>query len=157
MTTTSKLLSVPAWLLILVLTSACHTWQQAQGTAEHSCLASIHKSIASLAQTEPIFITEVNSQWRALNDSELQQITSAISKLNSLDCGQKNPDNFLIDKWSKPLTIVVRRIPNEPLATSKNLEFMVWSNGRDGVAGTADDIVSPYGANLPPEILSPNK
>jgi hypothetical protein len=141
---------VLALSLTLGLISAC----EAQNSAELSCIASIHRSLALSARSEPRSFIEADSQWRVLNDDEVRQIMLTVSKSNALDCARRSPEQLVLDRWNHRLTVAVRRTPDEQSATGDKLEFMVWSNGVDGIAGTEDDIVSPHGKEAPPELTS---
>jgi hypothetical protein len=136
----SKWLLLPGFALVLLLMPpAVGTWRKAQDEAMRSCIASVHQGIASLDSPLPK-IADLGSQWKILNDAEREQLVSAAWKVHSFDCSRTGSREFLRDNWGHPIEVGVRQINSEG-----QLEFRVWSKGRDGLSGTADDLVSPYG------------
>lgn len=73
------------------------------------------------------------------------RLVLAAYQSGSLDCRKREASGLPIDAWNNHFQVAVRRSKG-----STGVEFLVWSNGPDGVAGTSDDIVSRRGEKAPP-------
>lgn len=125
--------SIPAW----------EVWRGAQDTAVGSCAASLHRSINELEGLGSI-ITEVGSEWRVLTEDESVRLMLAASRSGSMDCGEREPSGLPLDEWGNRFKVAFRRSTR-----GDRLEFRIWSDGRDGISRTSDDIVSPYDVQVP--------
>lgn len=79
------------------------------------------------------------AEWSVLNESDSARVILAASKIHPFDCSRVAPGGPQFDFWVRPLQVGVRK------SSEGRLEFRVWSKGRDGVSGTTDDLVSPWG------------
>jgi len=100
-----------------------------------SCIASIASKIEKSDKGKRL--AEQNKDWKILNDEELN---SLMSQIQGGDCG-KYP-NQTLDIWNRKINVALRK-PKD------RIEIIIWSNGQDGVSGTDDDLVIPWGEKAP--------
>ncbi len=103
-------------------------WKRSQETAMLSCLSSIsaeaNKEISAKKFT-------VNNQPRELTQSEVEQL---LKQIKPYDCGSSQYS-------SEQIYVSVGDVnKNNPF-----IKIKVWMNGDDGIAGTDDDLVIPWG------------
>jgi hypothetical protein len=125
-------------VLILVAAGwAHHEWQEAKRWATFSCVSSISQTLSLYNAEHPVSDTNTTSDWRTLDDSE------SLSKLRKIweycDCSgsrwwKSQPG---LDAWGHRLHIALRMGPNQ------RLEYVVSSDGPDGLPSSSDDIQSP--------------
>jgi hypothetical protein len=118
----------------------------AMDTAVYACVASIHQSLIDFGERSPRGAgIALDADWRGLGPAEYDQVMSRVKSEGSLDRGRSYWDEAgrFVDPWGRPYHIAGRVRP------SGQVEFIIWSSGRDGVSGSADDVVSPYGAKAP--------
>jgi hypothetical protein len=135
------------WLiaaLFVVVFIACAVWIVMRSNMRWACLVSIHQGIISLKDVESKLPAEIGPEWRALSASEGDRLIFEASRLESFDCREREASGLPLDPWGNHFQCAVRRSEK-----NNRLEFMVWSNGSDGVAGTSDDYVSPEGQTPP--------
>lgn len=114
---------------------AYEVWKSTEETAYLSCIASVATKIQK--SDEGKNLAEQNQDWKILNANETDLL---MSKIQGGDCG-KYP-NQTLDIWNRKINIALRKPEN-------NVNVMVWSNGRDGISGTEDDLVIPWGDKAP--------
>lgn len=126
-------------LLALFLTYIAYlgyeTWRGAEKTAYSSCLDSVAVQIMQLNLSEDFF--PKTSSWKILSEIETSRL---MSKVHGGDCARFEKPEF--DLWNHQINIALRK----PL---KYPEIVIWSNGSDTVSGTADDLIIPYGSEIP--------
>jgi hypothetical protein len=135
----SKTISVVGILVLGCGAMGFIVWRTLKEKAVLSCVSSVHQGIQNLDLTEKD-LHDLTSEWRFLGEAQSARIIAAASKIHRFDCSNGR-SNGPFDFWGKPLQVAVRKKPDE------QLEFRVWSKGRDGISGTSDDLVSPYGAS----------
>jgi hypothetical protein len=109
-------------------------YRKVQGYALASCISSLNLNLA-LLQKRDIQITLAKSgDWEKLSSPDYQRIVSKILSGKSLDCSTKN--GSLLDPWGHEFQIKARQLADG------RFEFLVWSNGPDGLEATKDDINS---------------
>jgi hypothetical protein len=131
--------AVEAWITAAVLglgALGCGVWRESQNTAMLSCLSSVHATLESMDERQLLPSTKPGRAWVALSDSDTDRIIAAAARVRSLDCRTLKQNQPLLDYWDGRVRIEVRSIP------PSKLDFRVSSNGVDGEAGTADDLVS---------------
>jgi hypothetical protein len=101
----------------------------------HSCVASISSEIQKLNATEDLAAN--SKDWKILSEEE---VDSLMSQVHGYDCG--GVENQTLDLWNNKLNIALRK-PKD------RIEVFVWSNGRDEMSGTNDDLVIPWGEKVP--------
>lgn len=114
---------------------AYEVWKSAEEGAYLSCISSAANKIQK--SDEGKNLAEQNQDWKILSQNETD---SLMSKIHGGDCG-KYP-NQTLDVWNQKINIALRKPEN-------NVYVMVWSNGRDGISGTEDDLVIPWGDKAP--------
>lgn len=131
------------WLFGLVAILACTTircaaYDHARNAALYGCAASIH---AALDREHPQLAVSAasNKDWTPLGQADAQQVVTALSRSNSLDCSKWMKDGLLVDAWGNPVRIAVR---GGSSADSPET-YRVWFPGPDRVDGTGDDVASP--------------
>ncbi len=134
------------WLILAWL-----AWSKAQDSAVLSCVASLHQAIVDSSRKESATPLEVALEWKVLSADESHRLILSTTRGRSFDCGERDSQGLPVDPWGNQFRVAVRQS-----AESDKLEFRLWSNGRDEIPGTADDLVSPYGERAPvPNRLTP--
>jgi hypothetical protein len=110
-------------------------WQEAEDSAYQSCIASVYSEIYKTEATKDLTIE--NKDWKILSQEE---VNSLMSKVHGGDCGKYN--NQTLDIWNRKINIALKK-------PTDRIEIIIWSNGRDGISGTEDDLVIPYGEKVP--------
>lgn len=120
-------------LLIIILCglisySFYQTWKEAEESAQLSCLYSISSEINRVISEKKI---EINNQPRELTRSEVEQL---LLQIRPGDCGG-------LKLSAEEIHIAIGDVnKTEPL-----IKIKIWTNGYDGIAGTDDDVVMPWG------------
>lgn len=91
-----------------------------------SCLASIAAGVERASRAGKL---QVAGKPRELTQSEIEQL---LSENQYLDCHDKS-------SFSREVHIAF---------VDEKGRIRVWTNGGDGIAGTADDLVIPYGEKV---------
>jgi len=112
-----------------------NTWQESEEAAYESCIGSVFSEIHKSEATKDLIIE--NKDWKILSEKE---INSLMAKVHGGDCGKYN--NQTLDIWKRKINIALRK-------PADRVEVIIWSNGRDGISGTKDDLVIPYGEKVP--------
>ena len=116
----------------------------AKQTAFHSCLASIHSALTEELNknnaTLEKFFSCADEQWKLLSHESCDKVVEELQKLYGLDAPVDWQSPFM-DPWGSHIEIVCRKLPDMRYST------VVISNGPDGIYGTDDDLVRPYGFN----------
>jgi hypothetical protein len=118
-------------------------WQAMETNGYMSCLASVQSVMdrdlrAPSENTKMIWVMlPADESWNLLRGSE---VDSMVKSLKPYDCG-KSPDPS-VDIWGNKIAITLRR-------SGETVESRVWSRGPDGIERTDDDIVMPYGKEIP--------
>lgn len=109
--------------------------KDAQHAASVSFLASIETQLKMLS--EDFFSTEFSSDWTLLGETDYQNVAKHLSSSNGVDKkhGRNCINSVLKDIWGKQIVIGVIKIDKN------DLDFVLWSKGRDGKSGTCDDII----------------
>jgi hypothetical protein len=79
----------------------------------------------------------VDENWRIWTPEE---VASVMAQTRGGDCGRFDTPG--IDRWGKQINIAVRK-------RDRYTDIVMWSNGPDGVTSTTDDLVMPYGGEVP--------
>ncbi|MDQ3687904.1 MAG: type II secretion system protein GspG [Acidobacteriota bacterium] len=141
---TRTILLLPIVLATLFgLAVTMSAWRSATDNAMASCVASVHAGILKLSLPE-MNLNNVGPEWRVLSEAESERLMVAAAKVHALDCLRGNRNAPLQDEWGNSFQMSVRSS-----ASGRKPEFRIWSKGRDAVAGTPDDIVSPYFEKAP--------
>jgi hypothetical protein len=111
-----------------------NTWQESEKAAYESCIASITGEIQKLESAKNLFPT--NNDWKILSESE---ITLLMQNIRGTDCGGFN--NPALDLWNHRINIALK--------SSNYPQIIIWSNGKDNISGTDDDLIIPYGQKVP--------
>lgn len=132
----TKYFFLPVTVLILcgIVFFVYYQWRLQQEHGYLSCVASIGSEIQKLNAAKDLATN--NKDWKILNEEE---VTSLMSQVHGYDC---NPGNQTLDLWNNKINIALRK-PKD------RVEIIVWSNGGDGISGTKDDLVAPYGEKVP--------
>ena len=106
---------------------AYKAWKNMKENALLSCLSSIHSEInRAVAQNK----FEVANQPRELTKSEVEQL---LKQINAYDCGG-------LQFSSEQIHVAIGDVNK-----TSPFKIKVWTNGNDGIAGTDDDLVIPWG------------
>jgi hypothetical protein len=121
-------------IFVICIIMFIQTWQKANESAYLSCLGSVGEGIRT-SEAKNKF--ELSSDWKILDKEETNFL---MSKIQGGDCS--NYDNPVLDLWNHRINIALRKSTIYP-------EIVIWSNGRDGISRTNDDLVMPYGQPIP--------
>ena len=78
--------------------------------------------------------------WRIMSEKE---VAFLMTQTRGTDCANfKDPSR---DRWNRKINIALRRSDT----TANRVDIIMWSNGPDGKSGTDDDLVMPYGHEVP--------
>ncbi len=132
-----KYVVLPLTILIFCIFSfwAYNIWRGAEDSAYMSCLGSVANEIQKLDDTKALIPKDSN--WKILSADETNLL---MQKVHGGDCS--NFDNPVLDLWNHRINIALRKSSNYP-------EIIIWSNGKDNISGTDDDLVMPYGVKVP--------
>jgi len=114
---------------------AYNIWRVAEDAAYMSCISSITNEIQKLDDTKVLIPKDSN--WKILSADETNFL---MQKVRGGDCS--NFDNLILDLRNHRINIALRKPPNYP-------EIIIWSNGKDNISGTDDDLVVPYRVKVP--------
>ena len=114
-----------------------YTWHTMRVTAYDSCLASLMKVIQRQASAQ--VIAARSDDWHILSTEEFDAV---MTNVRGTDCGGFNDPK--LDFYGNRINIALRRGNKDQWPN-----VIVWSNGWDGVSGTNDDSVMPYGQSIP--------
>jgi len=106
-------------------------------TGYASCVSSLTDAI--LKQEVAIAIQEKHENWKILDDAQLDLVMSAVKPG---DCNPNSDPKF--DYWGNRIHVALRKESKDRWPP-----IIVWSDGRDGISNTEDDIVMPYGQAIP--------
>jgi hypothetical protein len=109
--------------------------QKARIAATHSAAASLLKSLGVL-----LSVNSFEEQWKVLKEAEYVTLLDLLQERGaSLDaCPQCHTASGLLgDVWGRRFQIAGRK------RSDGTNQFIVWSQGPDGLSGTTDDIVVP--------------
>lgn len=109
-------------------------YRKIQCYAVESCISSINLNLTRLEKQDVQITLAKSGDWEKLSSPDYQRIASKLLSRNSLDCSIKN--GRLLDPWGHEFQIKVRQL------TDGRFEFLVWSNGPDGLEATKDDVIS---------------
>ncbi len=110
--------------------AAYRVWQNQRENAILSCLSSIANEVDKSVKQKQF---EVNNQPRELTQAEVEKL---LNQINAYDCGQSQIS-------SEKIHIAIGDVNKTSL-----FKIKVWTNGIDGIAGTDDDLVIPYGEKV---------
>lgn len=104
---------------------------EANESAVMSMLLSVHDCLGTKSPVVPC-----NGGFRELHSREYEQCMHMALGC-SVDGASRagNRDGMLLDVWGRPLRLGVYRDADD------TCKYVVWSSGRDGESGSADDIV----------------
>lgn len=131
--------SITIVALVLVGLGTCVFWMYRYfvETGYPSCLGSLYAPIMRQKATQDL--TETAYEWKTLSDAEFDLV---MQDVRGGDCG--NYDDPKLDAQGNRINIAVRRAQNDGSPT-----LMIWSNGRDEISGTDDDVFMPFGPRAP--------
>jgi len=112
-----------------------NTWEQSEKAAYESCIGSVTNEIQKSEFAKNLF--PVSDDWKILSESET---TFLMENVRGSDCGGFN--NPVLDLWNHRINIALRKSPSYP-------QIIIWSNGKDSISGTDDDLVTPFGQKVP--------
>ena len=146
----------------IICAKILHVLNQTDRAAEYSYIASVGSFVYSFSTDEVCEITNnLGEEWRLLSESEYTKLAHSMSRSDYIDRSNRSnlsyePGEILLDHWNhhiliagrkvRDILIVGRKVPGE------KPEFIVWSKGPDGISGTDDDIIFPYGSFPPTEL-----
>ena len=133
----TKYFVLPVTVTILCAFSFCayDVWRKSEESAYKSCIYSVASAIQNSEARKNLFLD--NSNWKILNDEETDFL---MSQIQGGDCSRF--DNPTLDLWNHRINIALRNSISYP-------EIVIWSNGRDGISRTDDDLVIPYKQSIP--------
>ncbi len=102
-----------------------------------SCLGSLHAPIWRQKATQDIANTV--DDWKVLTDAEFDLV---MQDVRGDDC--KNFDDPKLDAQNNRINIAVRKAN-----AGRYPAMIIWSNGRDEISGTDDDVVVPFDHRAP--------
>ena len=111
-----------------------YQWQLMEKNGYLSCISSIAGAVQKSDAAKEL--AGNNKNWKILNEDEVNLL---LSQVHGYDC---SVDNQTLDLWNNKLNIALRK-PKD------RVEIFVWSNGKDEISGTEDDLVIPYGEKVP--------
>ncbi len=112
-----------------------NTWQEAEESAYQSCIGSVTNEIQKSEFAKNLF--PVSGDWKILSENET---ISLMQNVRGSDCGRFN--NPILDLWNHRINIALRKSSSYP-------QIIIWSNGKDNISGTNDDLVTPFGQKVP--------
>jgi hypothetical protein len=126
-------------LVVLVASGlfAHREWQEAKRWATFSCVSSISQALSLYDAEHPRPVVGEASGWRTLDESESRTILKPIWEHCDCSGGRWWKSQPGADAWVHPFHIAAHLGPNQ------RLEYVVSSNGPDGLSGSSDDIHSP--------------
>ena len=129
-------LSITFVILCGIVFFVYHSFREMKDEGYRSCIASIASEIEKSNTTKDL--APNSRDWKILSEEQVNSLMSQIHARN--DCG--GVENQTLDLWNNKLNIALRK-PKD------RIEVFVWSNGRDEISGTDDDLVIPYGEKVP--------
>jgi hypothetical protein len=121
-------------------------WRMAKNMATGSLVCSVAAAIEELDYEQKTeFSGSLGEEWSLLDADEYRRL-AAVKGLDRWRVGSKHPEE-IVDEWGTPVMIAGRK------REGREAEFLVWSKGADGISGTKDDVVCPYGAAIPRELI----
>ena len=119
-------------LLAIAISLAYALWKSAEESAVLSCLSSI-AAVTDKAISQSQIV--IDGSWRELSQSEIENL---LAENKYLDCWDQHIKTGKIH-------IAIGRVNKE----KPQDKVKVWTNGDDGIQGTLDDLVIPYGEKAP--------
>jgi hypothetical protein len=133
-----SLLLIASGAILATVPFAARLWRKTQAVATYACVASIHAALLDKrGRALPI---KAGPEWKFLSEPQATRMISPASLIHPLDCRGWREGEPVTDYWGNHVQIAVRRP-----ATEAEIEYVVWTNGPDGVSGTSDDCISPLG------------
>ena len=103
-----------------------------------SCLASVESELERKLKADELTYTELNDEkWKFLSESEADDLLDQVWGYDCSSTGGASPD-----AWGRNIRIALRN-------SNGLLEVRAWSGGPDGEFSTSDDLVFPYGRDIP--------
>jgi hypothetical protein len=127
-------------ILLIILSIVFLLRKEFLQNKDQACVVSIHQSLIS---KKDFFTEKATEDWKELDKNTKDKFLSSIAKSSSLDCRNKDDNEIPVDSWGKSFRIAYK------ISNGEKKQYIVWSNGSDGVSSTQDDIISPY-ENKPP-------
>ena len=112
-------------------------WQFNTEVAYFSCIASLTDTIWNQKETRNLADQHVD--WHFLTDDEVNFV---MKNVRGSDCARF--DDPKLDPQGNRINIALRKEMKDRWPP-----IIIWSNGPDGVSRTKDDIVMPYGQEIP--------
>jgi len=138
-------------VIITIVTSVIvyvilRTLTQVKKSATYSYIASVGSFLDE--RMKPLrgqIVDSLGEEWRLLTDTEYKYVAMVMGKSSKIDRGKlsHSPDKILYDHWGRHILIAARK------TKWSRAEYIVLSKGKDGIAGTQDDTVSPRDAVFP--------
>jgi hypothetical protein len=88
------------------------------------------------------FFTQNTEEWTALTDNQYDELITELVKKYEIGNWEGKPSQIYFDPWGHRFTICYRNM---------GYDLRIVSKGVDGIYGTKDDLVAPWG-KLPPPI-----
>ena len=124
-------------VVLLPVYAAWFAWREMENAAYESCIASvmsdIHLRMAAGSANLSRFELPQDGKWKQLSDADAQVL---LRETKAGDCGRTQ--DVTRDLWGRNVHVALRN-------SSEFLRVGVWSDGSDGISGTDDDLVAPWG------------
>jgi hypothetical protein len=111
-------------------------WRSTRDTAYLSCVSSLTDKVLSQEKAQ-LWMAE-NKDWKILSEEEIDLL---MANVKGSDCSGIGDTRY--DFWNKRINIALRT------RTDKDFGIVIWSDGRDGLPATGDELVAPYGHEVP--------
>ena len=112
-------------------------WRNIRASGYDSCLASLVDQVRKRDSTREL--AKRSPDWIILSADEVDHL---MIDVKGPDCG--GFDDSRLDFYGNRINIALRQESKDRWHW-----VIIWSNGADGVSGTEDDIVMPYGQTIP--------
>jgi hypothetical protein len=124
-------------IVTLPIYAIWYAWREMEDAAYESCIASvmsdIHRRIDAGSVNMSRFELPTGEKWKKLSDADARVL---LSETTPGDCGRTQ--DITRDRWGRNVHVALRN-------SSEFYKVGVWSDGGDGITGTDDDLVAPWG------------
>jgi hypothetical protein len=119
--------------------------REVRATSTYSTAAALHQALFDNANTLKCLPAARTEGCRILTNAEYDQTIAELRTIKpySFDAKDWQLGDTLRDEYGHRFRVARRKLP------VRGFEFVVWSVGPDGLSGTDDDVVSPYGEHPP--------
>ncbi|CAN5214161.1 hypothetical protein BH20ACI2_BH20ACI2_03970 [soil metagenome] len=99
-------------------------------------MSDIHRQIGTGSVNVSRFELPADGKWKQLSDADARIL---LSETTPGDCGRTQ--DITRDLWGRKVHVALRN-------SSEVMKVIVWSDGYDGITGTDDDLVAPWGVRF---------